>query len=217
MDWPDQILLIIVFMRTTIIHSCSLVLSQRRFQFPIFSGWLVLMGLLTFLWPQCYLVLLYPGPVIGSTVYNSPLDGWHPYNTGRLRLDLKSHLHLGPIEMDVASPGRACYYSHSKNWLGVSAYIETTCHSLGDGVNQEFWLKKLAQLPILSLKAAYLKGLLVNFILPLSKIFGQILDVWDSVFPNLLWPTNVIARWTQNCVKLSILSDVWRVLWAIAT
>ena len=56
-------------------------------------------------------------------------------------------------------------------WFGVSAHLLTTHHSLGNSLYQTFWLKKLAQLLILSLQAAYLRGLLVDLILPLPRIF----------------------------------------------
>ena len=64
--------------------------------------------------------------------------------------------------------------------LDILAYIKTTRHSLGDGLNQEFQLKKLAQLLILSLQAAYVCSLFANWILPLSGILRQF------VFPSFL-------------------------------
>ena len=64
-------------------------------------------------------------------------------------------------------------------WFGVLAYVEATCHSLGDGLNQEFWLRKLVQLLILSLQAAYVWGLFVN------SDFASVRNSWTICVPQL--------------------------------
>ena len=94
------------------------------------------------------------------------------------------------------------------------------------------WVPVIGYALVLSLQAANMKCLLVSFILYLSGVLWKfqlpwpLWDIrwgdlhhwytWELAFRDLLQALKVIARWPWNWVKLSILSDISKALWAIA-
>ena len=105
--FTNQVILLIVSMRTTLLLSLCLVPSQRRFQFPdCFSSWSVF-----------FQAVYFPGPVFYFTLHNFLLKGQCPYNTCKIVLGSGSHLSPKQVVGAWASPSMACQSTLSSHCL----------------------------------------------------------------------------------------------------